>query len=385
MLTTGRVVVKVGSSSLASITDGVEVDKLRALVDVLAARRASGQEIILVSSAAIAAGMAPLGLSRKPRDIPTAQAAASVGQLVLMTHYAQAFGAHGQRIGQVLLTASDVARRSHYRNAQATMTRLLRLGVLPVVNENDTVATDEIRFGDNDRLAALVAHLVHADALVLLSDVDALYDGPPDRPGSQPVRYVADHAQLATIDIGPAGSAGVGTGGMAAKTQAATIATASGIPTVLTSAQQVGEVFTDPGIGTWFAAAGKRKPTRLLWLAHAAEPQGRLVLDDGAVAAVTQRGASLLPAGIVEVSGRFDWHDAVALCDRDGRVVARGLVAYSSAELPHLIGRSTKDLAAEHGQRFGREVVHRDDLALVEETMLRSSDRSRNSPSSTAG
>jgi glutamate 5-kinase len=370
-LTTGRLVVKVGSSSIASMSAGVDGDRLRALVDVLCARRGAGQEIILVTSGAIAAGMAPLRLTSKPRDVATAQAAASVGQLVLMTRYTAEFAAHGHRIGQVLLTASDIARRSHYRNAQRAMNRLLRLGVLPVVNENDTVATDEIRVGDNDRLAALVAHLLHADALVLLSDVDALYDGPPGRPGAQRISHVRSPMDLAGVAISSTGGAGIGTGGMATKVQAATIATSSGIPTVLTSADQAAEVFADASVGTWFSSTGKRKPTRLLWLAHAAEPRGRLILDDGAVRAVTQRGASLLPAGIRAVSGRFDRNDAVDLCaagpdgEPSATPVARGVVAYSATELPHLLGRTTHDLAADLGARYGREVVHRDDMVVL--------------------
>jgi glutamate 5-kinase len=265
----------------------------------------------------------------------------------------------------VLLTAEDVVRRAHYANARRTLERLLGLGVVPVVNENDTVATHEIRFGDNDRLAALVAHLVHADALVLLSDVDALYDGPPSRPGARRVPHVRGPEDLDSLTIGAAGEAGVGLGGMVTKVEAAGIATAAGIPTLLTAAGRAREGLAGDDIGTWFTARGSRTASRLLWLAHAARPAGRLVLDDGAVAAVVDRRTSLLPAGVTAVEGSFDAGDPVDLADLAGRVVARGLVNFDAGELPALLGRSTRELARELGAGYEREVVHRDDLVLL--------------------
>lgn len=366
-LTQGRVVVKVGSSSVTA-AGGVDAARVDALVEVLAGRVGRGQEIILVSSGAIAAGLAPLGVTGRPRDLATAQAAASVGQGILMAQYADAFARRGQVVGQVLLTTADMIHRRHYHNARNTLDRLLRLGAMPIVNENDTVVTDEIRFGDNDRLAALVAHLVHADFLLLLSDVDALYDGPPSRAGARPITSVTGQDDLVGVTIGSVGDAGVGTGGMATKVKAATIATASGIPTLLTSAELVGQAFEPRGkeVGTWFEATGKRLPTRILWLEHVAEPAGRLYLDDGAVLAVTRRGASLLPAGVVDIRGTFDQGDPVDLCDATGHPVARGLVNYPSGVVPDLLGRSTGDLAAELGGGFGREIVHRDALAVLD-------------------
>ncbi|MDP9407331.1 MAG: glutamate 5-kinase, partial [Actinomycetota bacterium] len=217
-----RLVVKVGSSSLTTAAGGLDPARLDALVDVVAARPA---QVVLVSSGAIAAGLAPLGLTRRPRDLGTQQAAASVGQMLLVQRYATAFARHGRTVGQVLLTADDVVRRSHYRNAQTTLDKLLSLGVVPVVNENDAVATEEIRFGDNDRLAALVAHIVRAEALVLLSDVDGLYDGDPRRPGARLVEHVRGPQDLAALAIGGTGSAGLGSGGMASKVDAAGLAT----------------------------------------------------------------------------------------------------------------------------------------------------------------
>jgi glutamate 5-kinase len=359
-----RVVVKVGSSSLTGSDGRLDTAALRALVDVLAARVAAGRQVVLVSSGAIAAALGPLGLATRPRDLATAQAAASVGQGLLVARYTEAFAAHGLRVGQVLLTAEDTIRRGHYRNAQRALTRLLSLGVVPVINENDTVATDEIRFGDNDRLAALVAHLVHADAMVLLTDVDALYDGPPSRPGARRISAVNGPADLAGIEVTSRGSS-VGTGGMVTKLDSVAIATASGIPVVLTSAVQAADALAGREVGTWFSATGRRRSTRLLWLAYAARAQGRLVLDDGAVRAVRGGLASLLPAGVVRVEGDFEAGDPVDLVGLDGRTVARGLVSYASGELPALLGRSTSALRAELGPGYDREIVHRDDLVLV--------------------
>jgi glutamate 5-kinase len=232
-----RIVVKVGSSSLTSSSSGIDGPRLVRLVDALAGAGRGGRELILVSSGAIAAGLAPLGLARRPRDVATQQAAAGVGQGILVHRYTEAFARHGRTVAQVLLTAEDVVRRARYRNAQRTLYRLLDLGVVPVVNENDTVATDELRFGDNDRLAALVAHLVHADLLVLLSDVAGLYDGHPSLAGSRLVPEVLRPEDLDGLGLGGVGPAGVGTGGMVTKIDAARIATSAGIPTVLASAE----------------------------------------------------------------------------------------------------------------------------------------------------
>jgi glutamate 5-kinase len=360
-----RVVVKVGSSSLTTTEGGIDPDRVRELVRNLAELRGRGAEVVLVSSGAIAAGLSPLGLRRRPRDLATQQAAASVGQGLLVHRYTEELARHRVTAGQVLLTVDDVTRRSHYRNAYRTFAKLLEMGVLPIVNENDTVATSEIRFGDNDRLAALVAHLVHADLLLMLSDVDGLYDGHPARPGTTLLTDVVSEADLARVDIGKAGPAGVGTGGMQTKVEAARIATGAGIPVVLTSASQAGAALAGERVGTMFHPTGRRRPTRLLWLAHATEPKGRLVLDEGAVRAVTDRRASLLPAGIVRVTGAFSGGDPVDLVDTTGAIVARGLVNYDSDELPGLLGRSTRDLARELGSSYEREVVHRDDLVVL--------------------
>ena len=357
-----RVVVKVGSSSLTSLSGGLDPARLDALVDALMGRRKNGTQIVLVSSGAIAAGLAPLALRRRPRDLATQQAAAAVGQLLLAHAYSASFARYGQGIGQVLLTADDMIRRAHYRNAQRTLERLLGLGSLPVVNENDTVATDEIRVGDNDRLAALVAHIVGADALVLLSDVDGLYDGDPRRPGARLLSEVDDPAQtLAEVSVTRPGS-GLGTGGMATKVTAAAMASAAGIPVLLASSEHAAAALDDaPAVGTAFRSSGRRMSARRFWLRHAADIRGALDLDDGAVEAVRRRRRSLLAAGIHGVSGDFHAGDVVDLVGPNGRVVGRGVVSYDAEELPAMIGRRTRELPPE--QR--REIVHADDLVLL--------------------
>jgi glutamate 5-kinase len=361
-----RIVVKVGSSSLTTASGGLDADRVDALVDVLAKSRSGGErEVVLVSSGAIAAGLAPLGLRRRPKDLARQQAAASVGQGLLVARYTASFARYGVRVGQVLLTSDDMSRRAHHRNASRTLDKLLAMGAFPIVNENDTVATDEIRFGDNDRLAALVAHLVHADLLVLLSDVDGVYDGDPSTPGTSRIAEVHGPDDLAHVDIGSAGKAGVGTGGMVTKVEAARIAAAAGIPVVLTSAVHAADALAGGDTGTYFRPTGKRSADRLLWLQHASTPQGSLTLDDGAVRAVVERRTSLLPAGIASVEGEFSAGDPVELRDARGRAVARGLVNFDAREIPQLIGRSTRDLARELGAEYEREVVHRDDLVIL--------------------
>jgi glutamate 5-kinase len=362
-----RVVVKVGSSSLTTLPGGLDSERLAALVDVLAAARAAGREVVLVSSGAIAAGLAPLNLGTRPRDLATAQAAASVGQLRLAQTYAEAFARHGITVGQVLLTADDLTRRSHYRNAHQTVEKLLSLGVLPIVNENDTVATEEIRFGDNDRLAALVAHVAQAGALVLLSDVDGVYDGDPRTGPAQLIDTVNEPADLADIALGSARRNGVGTGGMATKVEAAFIAAQAGVPVVVTSTAQAAGALAGERVGTLFASMGRRPGARQFWLRYASRPRGRLVLDDGAVRAVLERHASLLAAGITAVTGEFLADDPVELVGQDGAVIARGLAAYDARELPALLGRKSGDLPPE----YRREVVHRDEMVLVARRRVR--------------
>ena len=358
-----RIVVKIGSSSLSSAAGGLDVGKLTTFVDAIARRRANA-EIVVVSSGAIATGLAPLGLSRRPTDLPSQQAAAAVGQGLLLSQYTQAFAAHDLVVAQVLLTVDDMSRRANHANAQRTFLRLLELGTVPIVNENDTVATAEIQFGDNDRLAALVAHVIRADALILLSDVDGLYDGPPAE-GANLIAEVTSGADLDDVRIGGVGAAGVGRGGMATKVDAARIATAAGIPVVLTSAEHAAAALSGTAVGTYFHAAAERRSTRLLWLEYATSIHGSITVDAGAVTALRKRGSSLLAAGIVDVAGEFTPGDPVEILDEHGIAVARGIVNFDAEDVMRMRGRSTADLAAEFGEEYEREVIHRDDLVLV--------------------
>ncbi|MDV6012053.1 glutamate 5-kinase [Haloechinothrix sp. LS1_15] len=357
-----RLVVKVGSSALTSAANGLDTSRLDALVDAVATRIVAGGEVVLVSSGAIGAGIAPLSLAGRPEDLATQQAAASVGQLALAHAYAESFGRYHLTVGQVLLTSDDVARRAHYRNAQRTFSRLLSLGAVPVVNENDTVATEEIRFGDNDRLAALVAHLVGAEALVLLSDVDALYDGDPRSGATRAIREVGNASDLDGLQIGRS-SSGLGTGGMVSKLAAARTAAAAGIPVLLAGADDTGRALDRADVGTVFHAAPSRLSARRFWLGYAAGVAGRLHLDDGAVTAVVHQRRSLLAAGLTGVDGDFLAGDVVELVDPEQTVVARGVVAFDAGELPAMLGRTSSELPA--NQR--REVVHADDLVPIGE------------------
>jgi glutamate 5-kinase len=359
-----RIVIKIGSSSLTG-KDGAGLDSsaVSTLVDAVAKLKREGKEVLVVSSGAIAAGLAPLGLSARPQDLATQQAAASVGQGLLVHSYTEAFRKHSITASQVLLTIEDIVRRSHYQNAQRTLFKLLQLGVVPIINENDSVGTQEIRFGDNDRIAALVSHLVGADLLVLVTDVDALYDAPPSQVGATRILEVTNIDDVGA-EIGGAGSR-VGSGGMVTKIEAARIATGAGIPMLLTSLEEVSQSLGGSLNGTLFVTQQSKKSSRLLWLAHAATPRGRLILDAGAVSAIQERGVSLLPAGVTNVTGDFSSGDTVEIAGPEGIVIARGLVAFDSEEIPQMLGRSTKDLAKELGPEYERELVHRDDMVLL--------------------
>ncbi len=360
-----RLVVKVGSSSLTTVSGGISHERLKFLVDTLAETVNNGTEVILVSSGAIAAGLAPLGLSKRPKDLATQQAAAAVGQGLLLAEYTQLFEEHDLRVGQVLLTADDLMRRSSYTNALRSLVRLLNLGVLPIVNENDAVATREIRFGDNDRLASLVAHLVKADALLLFSDVDSVYDAHPEDGGSR-ITTIEHPDELEAVDLGTPGAAGVGTGGMITKVDAATMSSSAGIPTLVTSTDNAAKALRGEDVGTWFAARNSRRSARDVWLAYLASIEGRLILDDGAVQAISRGTNSLLAAGIIDVEGAFEPGDAVEICGSDRVPFARGLVNYSSEELPEMLGQNTGDLVEQLGEGYDKSVVHVDDLALIE-------------------
>ncbi|MEU4342764.1 glutamate 5-kinase [Nocardia sp. NPDC023852] len=354
-----RVVVKIGSSALTSLKGGLDTARLDQLADAIEARMRAGSDVVVVSSGAIGAGIAPLGLSRRPRDLATKQAAASVGQLALAHAWGTSFARYGRTVGQVLLSADDFARREHHRNAQRTLDRLRSLGAVAVVNENDTVATEEIRFGDNDRLAALVAHLVGADALVLLSDVEGLYDGDPRKGAATLIPEVRSSADLDGVIAGSGGA--LGTGGMASKLSAARLAADAGVPVLLAAAASAATALSTGTVGTAFVARPVRLSARKFWVRHAADSRGALLIDDGAVQAVAHRRRSLLAAGITGVRGRFYGGDVVDLVAPDNRLVARGVVAYDSTELAGMLGRSTAELP----DTMQRPVIHADDLVKV--------------------
>jgi len=354
------VVVKIGTTALTDPSGLFDETRLAALTDAIESRMKAGTDVVIVSSGAIAAGIEPLGLSKRPTDLATKQAAASVGQVALVNAWSTAFGRYHRTVGQVLLTAHDISQRVQHTNAQRTLDRLRALHAVAIVNENDTVATNEIRFGDNDRLSALVAHLVGADALVLLSDIDGLYDGDPRKASAdKPARFIAEVAAPDDLDGVVAGQGSrLGTGGMASKLSSALLAADAGVPVLLAAAADAADALSDAAVGTVFAPRPARMSARRFWVRYAAEASGTLVLDAGAVRAVVKQRRSLLPAGVTGLAGRFFGGDVVELHGPGGDMVGRGVVAYDATELATMIGRSTSDLPAE----LRRPAVHADDL-----------------------
>ena len=362
-----RIVVKIGSSVL---TDG-GVLRRRVFGDV--ARQVSqlcdaGRQLVIVSSGAIALGSRELGWSQPGRSIPELQAAAAVGQIGLMELYRLRFARHGRRVAQVLVTRSGLEPRERFLNARHTLHQLLALGVVPVVNENDTVATDEIRFGDNDNLSATVVNLVAADLLVILTDVDGLYREPPSAGVRPPLFEVVEAVTPEVLRAARGSSSAFGRGGMTTKLEAAQTAARCGASTVLCNGRARDTLLRVCGgepLGTLFLA-GSRMASRKHWLAFTTRTRGELVLDDGAARALVERGKSLLPAGIAEVRGRFGIGDPVACVDAGGRQLARGLVAYASDEIRRIARLPTGKIAQVLGYSNGDEVIHRDDLVVVQ-------------------
>ena len=357
-----RVVVKVGSSSLTRADGGLDLNRIDILAGLIAGMRSRGHDVVLVSSGAVASGLVPLGLSRRPDELSLLQAAASVGQGRLAARWETAMSAYGLVTAQVLLTAHDVAIRSHYRTVRATFDSLLSLGAVPIINENDAVATSEFSLGDNDRLAALVAHLVTADVLVLLTDVDGLWTARPGTPGATPIRHVRSSADLEGVSVSGRGSF-VGTGGMTTKLQAATIACASGTTTLIARADDAAallgqeQVLTD--LGTWFEPTGPHRPSRRLWMAHASQPDGRVLIDAGAARALTVGKKSLLLPGLTGLDGDFESGSVVDVVGPEG-VLARGICRYAAAELREVLEAQAEGAPAPD---HVAPVIHRDDLA----------------------
>jgi len=363
-----RLVVKVGSGLVSEPDAGAAPERIGALANEIASVR-EGRQVVLVTSGAIATGVARLGLGGRPRSIPDKQAAAAVGQSALMWQYEAAFGRHGIAVGQVLLTAQDIGDRARYLNARNTLVALLRFGVLPIVNENDTVAVEEIKVGDNDNLSALVASLIDADLLVLLTDVDGLYT---DDPTVNARAQKLDTVEAVTEEIARLARDrpdGVSVGGMVTKLQAAHKAAAAGVPMVIAGGRErriLPRILAGEPVGTYFAPKVTRLAARKRWIAFAVPPQGRLRVDAGALAALTQHGRSLLPSGVIEVEGDFSSGEVVALIAGSGhREFARGVVNFDADEVRKIRGAKTKEIEARLGYRSFDEVIHRDNLVIL--------------------
>lgn len=364
-----RIVVKIGSavltdaSGLRSSAFGQVARQISTLCD-------EGRDIVLVTSGAIALGSRTLGWDHPGRSIPEKQAAAAVGQIGLTDVYQKRFAKHGRHIAQVLLTRAGLQDRERFLNARRTLLKLLDLGVVPVVNENDTVATDEIRFGDNDNLSATVVNLVGADLLIIATDVDGLHREPPEAGKPAPPLFDIVERISPEIERAARGSSNAfGRGGMATKLEAARAAARAGASTVLCNGKKrdiLLRVAAGEPVGTLFLT-GNRLASRKHWLAFTARTCGAIVLDDGAVQAVVERGKSLLPAGVCEVRGKFGIGDPVALIDGGAHEIARGLTAYSSDAIARITGLPTRKIAQVLGYSNGNEIVHRDDLVLLEE------------------
>lgn len=363
-----RIVVKIGSNILTAGHDGLDMDRVQAIADDLASVQDAGYAVVVVSSGAVAAGMKKLELREKPTDIVLKQAAAAVGQSSLMWAYEKCFGIHKKKVAQVLLTREDFADRKRYINSRNTLITLLSYRIIPVINENDTVATDEIRFGDNDHLAALVANLIDAERFVILSDVDGLFDGDPRKDShARLISLVEDVSPEIEARAGGSGTA-VGTGGMYSKILAAKRAMHSGIVVNIINGRRKGGVSSLlKGVpsGTEFRPRKGRLSSRKGWIAYGSRPKGSIEIDDGAVRALIQGGKSLLPSGIASLSGRFRSGDAVYCIDSRGKRIAKGLSNYSSAEIEKIMGRKTSEIEGILGYRYSDEVIHRDNMVLL--------------------
>jgi glutamate 5-kinase len=362
-----RVVVKIGTNALTNATGRFNREHFDALgEDLLWA--AQGRELVVVSSGAIALGVERLGLHARPKDIPGKQACAAVGQSRLMQAYEETFGKADRRVAQVLLTHGDMQDRRRYLNVKHALERLIEAGVVPIINENDTVSVDELKFGDNDTLAALVAGVVEADALIILSDVEGLFTADPRK---DPEARLLDQVDAVTpVLLALAGGSGsqVGTGGMATKVRAAARVTELGVRCLITSGAVPGRlrsVLSGEPIGTLFETSGSRRSARTAWIAHALKPKGRLLVDAGARDAIVVGKRSLLPSGIRSVEGDFERGDPVDLVDDQGQVFARGLSAYEDGELRRIAGLKSADIESVLGYRYLDEAVHRDDLAVL--------------------
>ena len=364
-----RVVIKVGSYILASPDHTLNTEMIRNLVSQVAALKDEGMEIIIVSSGAIAAGIRQLGLPSVPQSMPKKQAAAAVGQSILIWEYERNFQEAGHQVAQVLLTHDDLATRRRFLNAKNTLGELLSFGVIPIINENDTVSVDEIKMGDNDLPSATVATMAQAQLLIVVSDVEGLYTGDPTR--DKGARLLSE-VETITPEIEQAAglpTSDVGSGGMATKVQAAKSAGLMGIPTIIVSGRHpdvIRRALDGDQVGTFFIPNQDRLAARKHWLRYTLKPKGSITVDEGAMQAITKRGKSLLPSGIVKVEGRFEYGDAVSLQGLNGKEIGRGLSNYTLDELRKIQGHHTKDIEALLGYKYYDEVVHRDNLVLID-------------------
>lgn len=362
------IVIKVGSSTVTGEDGRVDQRYLASLAEQCGRLRAEGDRVVVVTSGAIAAGLESLHLTTRPTDMPTLQATAAVGQVLLLDAYRELFAAQGATVGQVLVTRHDVGHRQQYIHACQTLERLLELGVVPIVNENDTTAVEEIRFGDNDYLAALVGMMVHADLVVLLTDIEGLYTSDPRIDEDAHLVSVVD--DVTEEHLAAAGGAGsdVGSGGMATKLEAARALMKAGIPMVVCDGRRpdvIVEVAAGRPVGTLFAGGKAAVNGKKLWLAYAGHPRGSVTIDDGAKRALCLGGKSLLPAGVVDVSGSFVIGDPISVEDREGTVVARGLAGISAEDLQKVRGLKTSEIARVLVSWNGAEVIHRDQLVIL--------------------
>ncbi len=363
-----RIVIKVGSRLIASRAEGLRPEQIERLANEVASLRATGREVLIVSSGAIVSGIRKLQLKEYPKNLPVKQAAAAVGQSRLMWAYEKAFERLNIHVAQILLTHEDLADRRRFLNARYTLTALIGFGIVPIINENDTVAVEEIRFGDNDTLASEVAHLADADLLVILSDVDGLYtEDPRKNPSATLIPLVAG----ITDDIerlAGASSTFEGTGGMTTKVRAAKKVGEYGISTLILNGEQAGllpNVLAGGTGGTLFQAQERRLNSRKHWIAFTLRSQGQVYLDQGAVDALTQRGKSLLASGIRQISGQFEAGDPVSCLDEGGKEFAKGLVNFSSDLLQRMKGLKTQDIHEQVGPQEYEEVIHRDNLVIL--------------------
>lgn len=362
-----RVVIKIGSNIIASAEQGLNIKRLEAIVKDISDIIDKGAEVVIVSSGAIAAGLKKLGLKTRPKDIKLKQAAAAIGQSSLMWAYEHSFADFNKKVAQVLLTSDDITDRLRYINAKNTLLTLINRGVIPVINENDTVAIDEIKFGDNDILAALTAGLVEAEMLVILSDVDGLYTKDPEHTDAELIQSVNEITADIKKMAGDRDSA-LGTGGMYSKLLAAKQANNHGIPVVIMSGKKRGllkRLFDGEKVGTYFKAKQVRLSSKKGWIAYGARSKGAIYLDDGAVKALTKMGKSLLPSGITKIEGHFDVGDYVRCLSKNGKKIAKGLTNYSSKDLKCIKGKKTSEIEKVLGYKYSDEVLHRDNLVVV--------------------